>query len=102
MLLDTALEVTKVKPRVTNWNKNVSVPLLISHTYYIWSTALYKADTEKFWKVVTEKDGEDLLDQSRGKRRFTQSQGGKKYPTYNKDSNGRLALLITACLGIAF
>jgi len=45
MLLDTALEVTEVKPCVTNWNK-VGVPLLISHTCYIWSTALHSADTE--------------------------------------------------------
>jgi hypothetical protein len=102
MLVDTAMEVTEVKPWVTNWDDKVGVQLLIPHTY-IWSTALYSADTEKFRKEVIEKDGDDLLDQSRGKRSITQSQGGKKYPTYNKKESGRrLALLITACLGSAF
>jgi len=40
--------------------------------------------------MVVEKDGEDLLDRSCEKWSVTQSQGGEKYPTYNKKKEGQL------------
>jgi hypothetical protein len=61
---------------------------------YIWSMALYGAETwtlraadQKYLESfeMLEKDGEDRLDRSREKlRSVTKSQGGEGYPTCSK------------------
>jgi len=40
--------------------------------------------------VVLEKDGKDLLDRSCEKWSVTQSQGGEKFPKYNKNEEDQL------------
>jgi len=69
---------------------------------YIWSIALYGAETwtlravdqespGKFWNVVLEKDGEGQLDRSCVKwRSITLSQGAEEYPAWNKEKEGEL------------
>jgi hypothetical protein len=80
--------------------------------FYIWSIALYGAETWTLWKIDQKYLGifgmwcwrrmekisridcvknEDVI----------QSQGGKKHTTY-KEKKGRLTGLVTSCVGTAF
>jgi len=62
---------------------------------YIWSTALYGAQTSESrseipWKVLKWDAGGDMLEWSCEKWSITESQWGKNHPTSNKKKEGTL------------